>query len=216
MRSWLRILIGALAVALLALGAWAYFQRRALLSQWHCYRVATAESYAVAEQELAWFEQGPGPRQRLAELAEKWGTGNTTFDLYLAQYVSQGQSSEALRAVFSQELGRRPGLLDRWAHYWAYRAPTDPGRQLASVVDYFEALAAPDAPKVAITWREVLDLQAVFFWTARPELAAGLSPENGLERFRRWQRERTGPLPRVGRPSQPLPGAEKTGRSGRP
>jgi len=208
MRSWLRILIGALALAVLALGVWAYFQRRALLSQWHCYRVATAESYAAAEQELAWFEQGDDPRQRLAELAGKWGTGNTTFDLYLAQYVSQGQSSEALRAVFSQELGRRAGLLDRWAHYWAYRAPTDPGRQLASVVDYFESLAAVDATKAAITWREVLDLQAAFFWTARSELAAGLSPENGLERFRRWQQERASPLPRVGRPSRPLPGAE--------
>jgi len=216
MRIWLRILIGILALALLAAGAWAYFYRRALTSQWHCYRVAAAGSYAAAEKELTWFEQGPDSRQRLAELVEKWGTGTTTFDLYLVRYVSEGQSSEALRRVFSQELGRRAGLLERWAHYWAYQAPIDPGRQLASVVEYFETLAAADVPPASVTWREVLDLQAAFFWTARPELAAGLTPENWPERFRRWQRQRPRPLPRIGRPARALPGAERTGRNDAP
>ncbi len=203
MRLRTKILLGVVAGTLLGAGLLVFANRRTLQRQWHCYRVATAESFPLAREEMAWFEQGPDPRGRLGELVAKWGTGNPTFDLYLAQQVADRASSELLREVFCCELQSRPNLLKRWAHYWAYQSPMAPGDRLASVVAYFEDLARND-PQPS-TWRELLDLVAVFQWTDREELAARLQPTEWIAPFQDWQAERPRPLPRIGRPAEPLP-----------
>ena len=55
-----------------------------------------------------------------------------------------------------------------------------------------------------ITWREVLDLQAIFQLTGQPRLALRLSPANWRQRLRTWQQDRPRPLPHVARPAAPF------------
>ena len=76
-------------------------------------------------------------------------------------------------------------------------------QQTASVVAYLD-LAAAD-PSRTITWREVLDVQALFKLTGRGELASELSPSNWRDRYRQWQRRRPAELPHAPRPKEPFP-----------
>ncbi|OHB69875.1 MAG: hypothetical protein A2V70_02305 [Planctomycetes bacterium RBG_13_63_9] len=203
MRCWLRILLVLTLISGVGVAAWWYSRRGVLSRQWHCYRVASAESFKDAQREIAWFESGPDRPARLTELARKWGTGNRPFDLFLAQHLRDAASSELLRETFSKELGRRDGMLSRWAHYWSYQATSEPDRQIASIRDFFDTLAATEHAQ-AITWREVLDLQAVFTLAGEPQHAHGLSPENWRQRYRTWQQNRPARFPHLTRPERPF------------
>jgi hypothetical protein len=200
-----RLLTSLTAMAALIVGLAVYLGYQTLRRQWFSFDAGTAESYAAAKERFAWFEQGADSRQRVPELVAHWGTGNARFDVYLARYLHDGQSSEALRQAFSLELAWREELLPRWAHYWCYRAPLEPDREIASAVDYFALLAGAEPPR-EITWREVLDLQAVFELTGQGRLGVRLSPENWRQRFVRWQESRPRSLAHVARPAAPLPG----------
>ena len=79
---------------------------------------------------------------------------------------------------------------------------------LGQVASYLDDLAAssPNAQTPRpITWREVLELQAVFQLTGADSLAPRLSPENWLSRYTRWQKMRPEKLPHVARPKAPFP-----------
>ena len=203
MRPWLRTLLAMVLSAGILISAWWYLNRRRLARQWGCYRVATAESFQQAQDEIAWFENGPDRHARLGELARTWGTGKQQFDFYLARHVCHADSSELLRETFSQELGRRQDLLPRWAHYWSYRARPDPDEQIRSILNYLETLFSAGRLR-EITWRDVLDVQAVFQLTGHPERARGLSPANWHEHYRLWLETRPDELPHVARPKKPF------------
>ena len=196
----------AVAMLLAGLGAgvlW-YVYRQPLARQWALYCVGAADSPQQAQAELARCETAPDREVLIAELAKKWATGNRRFDHHLAVHLGDATCGEPLRAAFSAELGRRRDALARSAHFWSWRAQLPPDQQIASVLAYLDALLAADPPR-AITWREVLDLQAIFQLTDRPELAAGLSPDNWQEHYRRWQAIHPIPLPHTARPEDPLP-----------
>jgi len=202
MRCWLRFLIVPVTLAGILVGAWWRVNRQRLQRQWDCYRVGAAESFDQARAEIIRCETAPDAEARIAELVQKWATGNRQFDLYLARYVHQPQCGTALRAAFSRELGRREGLLSRWAHHWSWQAPLEPNEQIASIVAYLDGLARCQT----ITWREVLDLQAVFELTGQGRLGRRLSPANWHTRFRRFQQVHSGRLPEVTRPEEPFGG----------
>ncbi len=203
MRLRFRILVTAVLLVAAGCGTWLHVNWERLVRQWACYRVGSAETPEQVHADIAWFETGPDRDSRLRELVEKWGTGNQQFDLNLARYVDSPKSSEQLRKVFSRELAWRRELLPRWAHYWSWRAKLEPDEQIASIVGYLDDVASAKTPK-PITWREVLDLQAVFQLTGAERLAPRLSPENWLSRYRRWQQIRPPKLPHVFRPKEPL------------
>jgi hypothetical protein len=203
MRRWQIITLVLLAAALAGLLAWGYVRREALARQWHVYRLGTADSFEQAEREIAWFETGPQSPDRLRALVRRWGAGNARFDLFLACHVQDPRSSDSLRESFAGQLGRRPELLRRWAHYWSYRAKLEPDRQVASILGYLDTLASAERPK-RITWREVLDVQAVFELIGSPRRARGLTPENWQDHYRVWQEARPARLPPVARPANPF------------
>lgn len=201
-RFGLALLIGLCAVLAVAL-LWVWAKRELLACQWACYRIGAAPSFEEALPQFAWFEQPSAPAAAQAVLVAKWGAGNQRFDFYLARYLAEARCSNSLRREFSAQLGRRPELLERWAHWWAWRAPLEPREQVASVLKYHETLLV-QASTQPITWREVLDLQAVFYLTGQTARAQGLSPENWDEHYRVW-REAQRVLPELNRPATPLP-----------
>ncbi len=200
-------LVLLLLIAGALLGGWAYVHRQALSWQWASYQVGAAESYEDAREKIARFEQGPDAPARLRVLVAKWGAGNPQFDRHLAQYAVAGESSMALRRAFSRELGRRPELLPRWAHFWCWRAPIEPDRQIASILDYLDALAFDEGPAAdpSLTWRELLDLQAIFTLSGHADRAARLTPEGWREYYRVWRETRQDTIQHVPRPAGPLP-----------
>jgi hypothetical protein len=198
-----RLLLAGLIVAAAAVGLWAYAYRRPLEQQLACYRVGSAETYELARRELAWFETGPDRDERLRRLVARWGTGNQRLDLYLARYVHDPAASEAYRQAFSLEMAWRPELIGRWAHYWSWQTE-DPADETASIRRYLNALVAAERPR-AITWREVLDLQAVFHLTGQSSLALRLSPKNWPSRYRRWQHAVSSSDRQLARPTRPFP-----------
>jgi hypothetical protein len=196
------------AFAVLAAGTLAilaYASRERLTRQWMAYRVGKAAGFDEARGALAWFETGSDREERLRELVARWGGGNSRFDFYLARYVASAESSEAIRKSFSLELAWREGLLPRWAHWWCWRAVQEPDRQIEEILAYVDVLdAAKDLPK-EISWREILDLQAIFYLSGQPKWAERLTPANWRERYRQWRPSQpAGPLS-VGRPAKPLP-----------
>jgi len=199
-----RISLILLVLAILTLGVAGYVGRAPLRRQWTLYRIGAAASPQEAEPLLVRCETGGDRDAMLAELVRKWGTGNRQFDRYLAGHLSGASCGERLREAFATELGRRDGLLGRWAPYWAWHAPLSPDEQLASVTAYFDAVLTADPPR-GITWREVLDLQAVFQLTGHGELARGLTPADWRERYHRWIEIHPAQLPHVPRPKEPLP-----------
>ena len=203
MRPWLRVSIAGLLLLAVAAGAYWYINRRELARQYHCYRVGAAESFEQARHEIAWFQTGTDHAARLRELTRKWGTGNRQFDLHLAQYLHHADCGQSLREAFSIELDRRKELLSRWAHYWSFRTPQEPDEEIAAILRSLDVLALQEPPP-SITWREVLNLQAVFQLIGAPSHARGLSPTNWHEHYHGWQQTRPGELPRVTRPQQPF------------
>lgn len=187
----------------LAAGAWLYLHPTQLTGQFAGYRVGAAATYSLAKREIAGFDSGSDRKAKDRELVAGWGTGNRQFDLYLVKYLSEPECSEDLRQSFSLELGWREELLPRWAQYWAWRAKQEPDAEADSIVEYLTALAQASPPRL-LTWREVLDVQAVFALTGRPELAHRLSPENWRERFAEFSRAKPEDF-EIKRPGSPLP-----------
>jgi hypothetical protein len=203
MRFW-RILPVLLLLGALACGVAGYVCHRPLRREWALYRIGAAASPQEAEAAIVACLATPDRDAMMGELVGKWGTGNPQFDLRLAAHLGAGSCDETLRAALAAELGRRPGLLERWAHYWTWRAQLPPDQQMASVAAYLDALIAADPPR-DVTWREVLDLEALFQLTGRGELAQNVSPANWRDRYGRWQRSRPARLPPIARPKQPFP-----------
>lgn len=203
MRLWLRMLTSMVAIAGVGLGVWGYFNRARFACRWASYRVGAAGSFAEARAEIAWFESAPNPKQKLRELVRRWGTGDPRFDLYVARYVGGPESPEAMRQAFSLEFGWHEERLPRWAQYWSWRAPQEPSREIASIVAYLDVLQTA-RPSKTITWREVLDLQAIFCLTGEPHLAKRLGPKNWRDRYRQWRARHPGQLSPFQRPETPF------------
>jgi len=188
MRLRMRILLLLAALVALAAVGWGYACRQELVRQVALYRVGAAASYDEARQAIAWFELQPGRSEKLRELVRKWGTGNEPFDRYLARYVSDPASGEARREAFSLNLAWNDEHLPRWANYWQSRSGSSPEQRTRSLLAHLDLLLdAPSPP--SLTWREVLDLQAVFTLAGHPRLAHRLSPENWSARYRLWRGE---------------------------
>jgi hypothetical protein len=198
-----KILIGLLLLAGAGVGCCWYVNRDFLQRHWMIYQVGAATTYQEAKPVLAWFDAPPDRSVRVPALVERFGRGNDRFDLYLAQYVDDRDSSEPLRQAFSRELATRDGLLARWTNYWSWRAVKPPDEEIASILAYLEVLRV--APSTTLPWREVLNLQGVFQGTGQPELARGLTPDNWRDRYRHWRLDRPARLPHVERPSSPMP-----------
>ena len=203
-RRWLRVLILLLVAAAVGAGIWFSRQRRRLATQWESYQVGQAETFREAARLIGELEQTSDPTPRLRELTARWGTGNQLFDFYLACYVRSAESSERLRETFSLEMAWRPVLLPRWAHFWIWQSPGDPDDQIASVVEYLDVLVRAEPPR-ELTWREVLNLQAVLQLAGAGKLAERLKPDNWRGRYLAWQPSRPSRLPHVARPDRPLP-----------
>jgi len=204
----MRRFLVAITIALMIFGGlagvvWFYYEGDPLGRQVAGYRVGSAGNYAQACREIAWFEQGADRESKLRELVGGWGTGNPQFDLYLARYLGDSKCGEALRQAFSLEFAWRPELLPRWAHYWRWRTKLPPSEEIASIAEYLSTLVLVDPPK-KLTWREVLDLQAVFELTGHGDLARRLSPDNWPTRYQRWA-EADVKTPAVTRPELPFP-----------
>jgi hypothetical protein len=194
-----------LAAATVIGGAWVYARRETIRRQYACHRVAVASSYPEAMRELAWFEAaGPDREARLRELVAAWGRGDPRFDYYLARYLRAPQCSEGLREVFSQELSWRPGLRARWAHFWSWQSAREPGEELATLRSYLDAMASSEPPR-QVTWRDILDLQALFERTGRGELADRPRPDRWADTYARWVATEGSWPARLDRPALPFP-----------
>jgi len=202
-RWWLRVLILLAVLLVLVAGAGLYSQRETLARQWAGYRGGAAASYEEALPTLAWCERQPERDLRLRELVRKWGTGNEPLDRYLARYVGDPASSEALREAFSLNLAWQEGHLSRWAHYWRWRPGPEPDRRVRSLLAHLELVTSLSSPPPP-TWREVLDLQALFTLTGQPRLALRLTPENWRDRYHQWLAARPEELPKLVRPATPF------------
>lgn len=195
-------MIAAVMLALVA-GVWWFTGGGAVGTQLAAYRIGQAADYGEAAREIAQLERQPDRDRVLRELAAGWGTGNSRFDYYLARRVSDPQAGEALRRAFSLELSWRPQLLPRWAHYWSWRVKQPPAGEIGSISENLDTLATA-APPRRLTWREVLNLQAVFTLTDQTELAKRLAPDNWLGRYRDWSARETKKV-EVERPDAPFP-----------
>lgn len=198
----LLLLAALLAAACLIAAVWWHQAGGGVGPQLAAYRIGQAANYGEAAREIAALERQPDRDHVLREVASGWGTGNQQFDYYLARRVSDPQAGEALRRAFSLELSWRPELLPRWAHYWSWRVKQPPADEIASIAEYLDALATADPPR-RLTWREVLNLQAVFTLTDQLELAKRLAPDNWPGRYRSWQTPRGGDF-NVERPKAPF------------
>ena len=204
MRLWLRLLVTLLVLAGIGLGAWCCLNRDELACCWASYRVGAAGTFEQAQAEIAWFETGPDHKIKLRELIRRWGTGDQQFDLYLALHVGHRDSSQTLRKAFSLGFGWHEERLPRWAHYWSWRMSQGSDEKITSILTYLDLLLAAESPKT-ITWREVLDLQAIFYLSGHPQLAKRLDPENWRNRYRQWRETHQGDLPHAPSPEKPFP-----------
>lgn len=184
-----RFLFRAFALVFVGLitagGFWAYGNQELLDCQLRCFHIGRAESYAEAQRQIAWFETQFDCDAKLQVLVSRWGEGNPQFDEYLARYVVDPASSDALRQAFSLQFARRPEQLPRWAHFWRYKASLPPDEAVESVLGYFETVATAE-PARWITWRDVLDLQAILTLADCGELGQRLTPENYRGRCQKW------------------------------
>lgn len=201
-RFTLAVILAGVALGLVAAGWW-FVDKNAAAPQFAAYRVGRAASFAEAKREIAAIERQPNHDAALRELVAGWRTGNPAFDFYLAAYVSDRQSSDDLRHLFSNELSWRPDLLTDWAHFWSWRAKQSPDVEAASIAEYLDALASTDPPR-KLSWREILDLQATFTNTAHQDLAIRISPDNWPQRFQAW-RQSAPSVTGIRRPKLPLP-----------
>jgi hypothetical protein len=176
-----RLALALVIIAAISAAAWWWLRPRFDVGgQLAAYRVGQMASYAEASKEIAAIERSDDAARR--ELVGGWGTGNDRFDYYLARYVAEPRSSEALREAFSRELSWRPALLARWAHFWSWQVKQPPADEVASIRGYLAALQQAEPPR-KLSWREVLALQAVFVLTDQADAAHRLDPVNWRARL---------------------------------
>jgi hypothetical protein len=209
MRLWPRIVVALVVFTCFGVGIWVAAHHRRLRQQWAAYQVGSAISFDHARRELSRLERGDDQESQIRELVSKWGTGNCQYDLYLARYVDHPDSSETLREMFSCELAWREQLLPRWAHFWCWQSESPIEKQVSAFLEYLNVLLQAEPPR-KLTWREVLDLQAVFQLSGHSDLAKRLRPDNWQERFRRWQQVCEGAALPDARPKIPFPDWEGT------
>ncbi|MGE0605710.1 MAG: hypothetical protein AB7O62_01195 [Pirellulales bacterium] len=186
MKRWLILLLVVGAVA----GGWAWSRRDILAWQYACHQIGQAKTLEDAVAQISALDTEPDRTAKLHELVGGWGRGSQTFDAYLAQYLMRSECSEELRHEFSGEIGWRPELLPRWGHFWNWRHGQHAQSEFDSVRSFLETLRMAET-KRSIGWREVLNLQAMFVLTGKPDLARHLTPKNWSDRFRRWQEAET-------------------------
>jgi hypothetical protein len=201
-RYWLVAVVAAAALGL-AIALWSYSHHPAVGAQLAVYRIGQARSFDEAKREIAAVERQPKNDESLRELVSAWRSGNQAFDLYLASYLGDRQSSEALRRLFSLELSWHSERLVDWAHFWSWRSRLEPAEEIASVADYLAALSTAGDGR-GLTWREVLDFQAALALTGSTDLARRLGPDNWQDRYRVWS-EGKPDFVSVARPERPLP-----------
>ena len=198
-----RYFVATTFLLLAGLAAWGYLQRAAWQRQLACYRVGAASSFDEAAQEIAWFEAPPDRDAKLRELTAGWATGNEQFDSYLARYLYDARCGEPLREAFSLELGWRPELIPRWAHNWSWRS-RNPAEEVVSIRNHLSLLVDAQ-PARKLTWREVLDVQAVFALTGQEGLARRLSPDEWQARYKTWIAAEAQWTAVAERPANPFP-----------
>ena len=178
-----RLALLILTILIAGAALWLFARRDSLRLQWECFQVTSAGSYDQFKQQIDQFEQS-GDGRRLRALADRWHTGNETFDDHLARYLYDPQCSDEIREAFSRQLSWRDGLFTVWAEHWRQQKP-DVQEQMASLRRYLETLGAEQPPR-DITWRDVLDFQAVLELSGHGELAHRLTPDNWRLRYHRW------------------------------
>jgi hypothetical protein len=179
----LRRLFGlAVATALVVLIGLAWQERLLLWNQYRSYRVGAAASYRQAQGLIDRMHDDAA----MPVLVSKWGTGNARFDVYLARYLNETHCPDTLREEFAQHIGRSPELASRWAHLWRFRALDSPAGEYRQLANYLRILCESDE-RLPITWRDVLDAQALFIDSDQRVLARGLDPAHLKARFRQWQ-----------------------------
>lgn len=179
-----RLLLSILALGVVVVGTALYRQRERFAIQMACYRVGAATNYEAAIEELASFEQPPNRDAKLRALVARFGTGNPRFDRYLTQYAYDAQASDDFRRALSLEFGWRPEAIPLWGAAWRERKASV-AEEITSVRRYLEALYVAEPPR-ELTWRDVLDIQAVFALTGQADLARRLTPDNWRGRYERW------------------------------
>jgi hypothetical protein len=179
-RLWM---IGMLAAVAVGIGVFRW--RGELAAHWASYQVASAGSYAAAARRIKQFEAAPDRAAKIQALVDAWGRGDPRYDYYLARYVRSPQCGDELRQAFSLEFSWRPELLSRWGHFWSWHSAADPADEQAHLRGYFDALASVEPPR-RITWRDVLDLQALCDRTGQGELAERMKPDDWIDAYRRW------------------------------
>jgi hypothetical protein len=196
-----RLLTVSILLGLLVLIGWISWNWPRWQNELTCYRVATAENFEAAAGHIAWFDSQPrgvpqsshARQEKLRVLVARFGTGNERLDNYLMRYAYDARASEDFREVLSREFGWRPEVIGYWAELWKSRFG-DPDRERESIERYLDLLAAADPPR-KLTWREVLDAQAILALTGRAERARRLTPENWQ---RRWKRDLITDYPSAG------------------
>ncbi len=201
-----RNLIVALLLGAAALAAWFYIEERLFARKWDPAEVSRAGTFRLAQQTLAQFEAPPDAHRKMMRLTAYWGTGDLDFDQYLARHLLDPGCGDALRERFCAELGWRDKLRERWVNYWCWKHKREPSDAVAEFVELFDEELAEKTPP-PIRWREVLDLLAVFELAGRSELARLLTPDNAVERYRKWRTEVPEPKIERARPSKPFTSA---------
>ena len=129
-------------------------------------------------------------------------TGHVWQNRFYSCPLDERHGWEALRYVELNPV--RAGLVEHPAEWrWSSAGAHLTGADDTGLID----LTTWTEKWTPASWREVLDLQAVFHLTGRSELARGLSPGNWRDRYRRWRLDRPAPLPHVPRASEPMPGS---------
>ncbi len=197
-----RLLYACALIAAVAAGVGAWHEREHLARQYQCYRVGAAATYPQAQALMLRFDTP----QAVRSLVDKWGRGNPKFDVYLVRFAHEPSCPDAVRAALSRQVASSEPLAKRWAHLWRFRCEDPPQREYRQLAEYLTALLNSDEA-LPVTWRDVLDLQALFSDTGHWMLARGLTPQNWRQRFVEWQRLVGGQpaLWTLNRPGRPLP-----------
>jgi hypothetical protein len=200
-RAWRWTIVVAAA---LAVGIGLYAWRGELAAQVASYQVASAASYRAAARRIGQFEAAPDRAEKIHALVDAWGRGDPRYDYYLARYIRSPDCGDELREAFSLEISWRPGLLSRWGHFWSWQSSADPAADRKHLRGYFDALSSVE-PARRLTWRDVLDLQALCDRTGQGEVARRMKPDDWVAAYRRWIDAEPTWTPDLDRPAEPFP-----------
>lgn len=174
------LLFGLFLVVLV--GVWMSYQHwEDARWRWTAYQLAESPSYAATK---SYFRQAQQADQ-LWSLVGQFGRGQPQFDFYLLHFAADPQCNDRFRKTLAFELGWRTDALQRWSHFHRWSSQQIPHEVYLELSNYLAAIAASDSER-SITWRDVLDMQAMLAATGHADLAHQLTPENWLARYRTW------------------------------